>query len=57
MRDENVFKTEIDYDARNFDVTLTQPKSKLPPFIKLMKKENVEFILDEIKAMKVIDKP
>jgi carbamoylphosphate synthase large subunit len=28
----------------------------MPPFIKLMKKENVEYILDEIKAMKTINK-
>jgi hypothetical protein len=28
----------------------------IPSFIKLMKKEDVEYILDEIKSKKIIDK-
>jgi len=40
-----------------FNTLLSEPGDKLPIFIKLMKKDDVEFILDEIKAVKTINKP
>lgn len=35
---------------------LCEPGDKLPMFIKLMKKDDVEYILDEIKVAKTINK-